>query len=364
MNSAAKKKTVAQCLLDAQIIYDTNTKRCRESKRKSPAKAKKSPAKAKKSPAKAASKAKKKTVAQLKKECKEQGLVYDAKTKKCRESKRKKKSKSPPKHKKMMTTEEWLKSLEDKASIFENGFDRRDDEERWMETQDSFGPDEISRTEWVKLGQSKAGGGHALTPSSDVAYEILEKFVKKKKKSPAKAKKSPAKAKKGRKSPTESATLNNVGTRKTGNDGNMWEVVTNKNGTKRWKKDTKKKKRKVPQFFDAWTEVNPGYSDWDYGTGIEPEEEAVTKYIRDTGKITGDIIYIGSSYESRQEYGIIVVDLNDKKRLFTSTEDFYYLNPSSTDDDEIIKELTADTLLKNSKKAVEEFIAWYKEDMM
>ena len=274
----------------------------------------------------------------------------------------------------MMTTEEWLKSLEDKASIFENGFDRRDDEERWMETQDSFGPDEISRTEWVKLGQSKAGGGHALTPSSDVAYEILEKFVNKKKKakkspakakkSPAKAKKSPAKAKKGRKSPTESATLNNVGTRKTGNDGNMWEVVTNKNGTKRWKKETKKKKRKVPQFFDAWTEVNPGYSDWDYGTGIEPEEEAVTKYIRDTGKITGDIIYIGSSYESRQEYGIIVVDLNDKKRLFTSTEDFYYLNPSSTDDDEIIKELTADTLLKNSKKAVEEFIAWYKEDMM
>jgi hypothetical protein len=225
-----------------------------------------------KSPVKKASKAKKKTVAQLRKECKEKGLVYDAKTKKCRESKRKKK-----------------------------------------------------------------------------------------------AKKSPAKAKKGRKGPTESATLFNVGTRKTGNDGNMWEVVTNKNGTKRWKKDTTKKaksKRKVPGFFDAWDDVNPGYSKWDYGTGIEPEDEVITKYIKDTGKITGDILYVGSSYESRQEYGIVIVDLS-RKRLFENTEDFYYLNPSLVDDDEIIKELTQhNSLLKNSKKAVKEYIAWYKDSMM
>ncbi len=227
----------------------------------------KSPAKVKKT-AKKASKAKKKTVAQLRKECKEKGLVYDAKTKKCRESKRKKKS--------------------------------------------------------------------------------------------------PAKAKKGRKSPTESATLFNVGTRKTGNDGNTWEVVTNKNGTKRWKKETKKakSKRKVPGFFDAWDDVNPGYSKWDYGTGIEPEDEAITKYIKDTGKITGDILYVGSSYESRQEYGIVIVDLS-RKRLFENTEDFYYLNPSLVDDDEIIKELTQhNSLLKNSKKAVKEYIAWYKDSMM
>ena len=233
----------------------------------------KSPVKAKKT-AKKASKAKKKTVAQLRKECKEKGLVYDAKTKKCRESKRKKKS-------------------------------------------------------------------------------------------PTKAK-SPAKAKKGRKGPTESATLFNVGTRKTGNDGNMWEVVTNKNGTKRWKKETKKakSKRKVPGFFDAWDDVNPGYSKWDYGTGIEPEDEAVTKYIKDTGKITGDILYVGSSYESRQEYGIVIVDLS-RKKLFVNTEDFYYLNPSLVDDDEIIKELTQhNSLLKNSKKAVKEYIAWYKDSIM
>ena len=39
-----------------------------------------------------------------------------------------------------------------------------------------------------------------------------------------------------RPSPTQSATLFQVGQKKKGNDGNMYQVVTNKNGVKRWKK--------------------------------------------------------------------------------------------------------------------------------
>jgi hypothetical protein len=39
-----------------------------------------------------------------------------------------------------------------------------------------------------------------------------------------------------RKSPTESATQFKVGTKKKGNDGNMWEVKTTKAGVKRWTK--------------------------------------------------------------------------------------------------------------------------------
>jgi len=46
-------------------------------------------------------------------------------------------------------------------------------------------------------------------------------------------KKSP---KKKRPSPSMSATLYNVGTKKRGNDGNIWIITTNKNGVKRWKK--------------------------------------------------------------------------------------------------------------------------------
>ena len=48
-------------------------------------------------------------------------------------------------------------------------------------------------------------------------------------------KSSPAK-KKERPSPSESATKFKVGTKKKGNDGNMWIIVENKNGVKRWNK--------------------------------------------------------------------------------------------------------------------------------
>ena len=47
-----------------------------------------------------------------------------------------------------------------------------------------------------------------------------------------------------RKGPEESATLFSVGTKKKGNDGNMWVIVKNKNGVKRWQKKTKKSTKK------------------------------------------------------------------------------------------------------------------------
>ena len=48
-----------------------------------------------------------------------------------------------------------------------------------------------------------------------------------------------AKTLKVRKGPPSSATKFNVGTKKKGNDGNMWKIVQNKNGTKRWLKISK-----------------------------------------------------------------------------------------------------------------------------
>ena len=45
-----------------------------------------------------------------------------------------------------------------------------------------------------------------------------------------------AKTLKMRKGPSSSATKSNVGTKKKGNDGNMWKIVKTKNGTKRWVK--------------------------------------------------------------------------------------------------------------------------------
>ena len=47
-----------------------------------------------------------------------------------------------------------------------------------------------------------------------------------------------------RKCPEKSATLFSVGTKKKGNDGNMWVIVKNKNGVKRWQKKTNKTVKK------------------------------------------------------------------------------------------------------------------------
>ncbi len=45
-----------------------------------------------------------------------------------------------------------------------------------------------------------------------------------------------AKTLKVRKGPASSATKFILGTKKKGNDGNMWKIVENKKGTKRWQK--------------------------------------------------------------------------------------------------------------------------------
>ena len=52
-----------------------------------------------------------------------------------------------------------------------------------------------------------------------------------------------------RKSPTQSATLYKIGTKKKGNDGNIWIIVENKNNIKKWqlyKKPTKIEKSQKP----------------------------------------------------------------------------------------------------------------------
>lgn len=51
-------------------------------------------------------------------------------------------------------------------------------------------------------------------------------------------------SKKSRKGPSESATLFKVGTKKKGNDGNMWIIVENIKGIKRWQKTNNKKESK------------------------------------------------------------------------------------------------------------------------
>jgi hypothetical protein len=70
-----------------------------------------------------------------------------------------------------------------------------------------------------------------------------------------------------RKGPIQSATLYNVGTKKTGNDGNIWIITENKNNVKRWalyKKQSKKEEKNDKQVkvksIIAWSQAEPFHS--------------------------------------------------------------------------------------------------------
>jgi len=57
-----------------------------------------------------------------------------------------------------------------------------------------------------------------------------------------------------RKGPEESATRFSIGIKKKGNDGNIWSIVKNKNGVKRWKKTQKKRNKKTKR--EKYLKVN------------------------------------------------------------------------------------------------------------
>lgn len=67
-----------------------------------------------------------------------------------------------------------------------------------------------------------------------------------------------AKTLKTRNGPSSSATKFMLGTKKKGNDGNMWKIIKIKNGTKRWLRITKNKtsKKSVKNITNAIQDVD------------------------------------------------------------------------------------------------------------
>jgi len=85
--SRSRRKTVAQMRKECRtwgLVYDTKTKQCRPSKRPG----RRSSRKTSKRKTGRKSRSRRKTVAQMREECRTRGLVYDTKTKQCRPSKR------------------------------------------------------------------------------------------------------------------------------------------------------------------------------------------------------------------------------------------------------------------------------------
>ena len=71
-----------------------------------------------------------------------------------------------------------------------------------------------------------------------------------------------------RKSPSYSATKFAVGTKKKGNDGNMWKIVKNKKGTKRWLKVSNAKSKHPKSKRLLKLEKDPE-SVWGKNTNLE-----------------------------------------------------------------------------------------------
>lgn len=161
-----------------------------------------------------------------------------------------------------------------------------------------------------------------------------------------------------RPSPKESATIFKAGTRKRGQDGNMWEVTVAKNGVKRWKKIGESKKeprdrKPVPKKSPEKSETKPelellkgdrlvllldGYKiDWDI-----MEESHSPSILYSFSK--GDEIVVEDvfSYSFYGKDGIAVrIMPNDKKKYNWSDENNYIQ----------LKLEVLDDLVKNKKIA-------------
>ena len=102
---------------------------------------------------------------------------------------------------------------------------------------------------------------------------------------------------KTRKGPSSSATKFSVGTKKKGNDGNMWKIVKNKNGTKRWLKMssvTLKNRTKHVQYVDDIDDVN----DVDDSDVIRNKNKKLYKFWLDLANTKHSVfIYNDKSYK-------------------------------------------------------------------
>ena len=113
--------------------------------------------------------------------------------------------------------------------------------------------------------------------------------------------------------------------------------------TKAKMKEAKAKNpQRKPHFFNAYYDLGgigtiKNFS-FDSKARSSPADEQVTQYILATNKISGDILFIGTDYVSRPEYGVVVVNLEDES-LFEGGEIFYEHSPAFENDEEIIKEI-------------------------
>ena len=127
----------------------------------------------------------------------------------------------------------------------------------------------------VSKGIKKKGQGWSTCcPPSGRKSDIIAALIKTPRKSSRKS---------SRKGPSESATIFPVGYRMKGNDGNRWEVMADKNGTKRWKRvsgQSKKKGRRVPLRQPSKRSSSPFWKNYTGTKGQQYYERKIEEMYR------------------------------------------------------------------------------------
>lgn len=126
--------------------------------------------------------------------------------------------------------------------------------------------------------------------------------------------------KKLRKGPSESATQFSVGTKKQGNDGNMWEIIKASNGVKRWKKQSnmntrrRKQKQKTSKKKDHSVSMSNGQTYFTHSNGSRPFMVVVNKTSVYVHKLPDnlDIYHI----PTKKDYTILVTTFKNVKKVY------------------------------------------------
>ena len=138
-----------------------------------------------------------------------------------------------------------------------------------------------------------------------------------------------------RKAPQLSAANKSLdlGSRRKGLDGKMWKVVETASGTRRWQRissPTPPQVKRQAKFHNVLKLFVKDYDSEGNDNGIyirrhfaKEYDKFVQKYVKKHAKDLqdGDIVYTGTTYEGRPEYGFGFIN-NGK---IHNTEEFYYL---------------------------------------
>ena len=173
---------------------------------------------------------------------------------------------------------------------------------------------------------------------------------KSKKGSRRKSKKGSINIRKDRPSPSDSATLFKVGTTKKGNDGNNWIITKNKNGIKKWSKESESVKLSSIVFdhlYPWWSKVSSGSIIIIYKNG---KYETYTSKMKTRNAQIKDIEKVWKAFAEDNKVEAIVTSAMSTDAL-TDFADLVVKKIDNTKLKELIKNNTLEKyLIKNYKK--------------